>query len=431
MEKGKKAIGMAVGAAAVLLLIAWAYGQTSAVSGTSAMYSQLLDKQTATGRSVIFVNVRNLGITNHVIEWTVQGGPASCTLLVESSPDAVTWSTESSQTCTSAGTYALSGTYMFLTVNLSALSGGTSPNISVNYRGYLPGQGFPVRVTEGGTGTATAFTAGSIPFAIAAGVYSQNNTKLFWDNSNFRLCLLGNTCTSTFDIGGGKFFVTSAGAATSYEATARASAAGNVAATVQGAASQTANLHDWKNSAGTVLASVSAGGVITPASGEAYTGRSKYAVIPIGSVAYGSLGTNTTLVAGTTYWAEVFIPRNVTLTGVGVLNGATVGTDEWIVALYDSDGGAVVANSALAGTTSSGANAFQEIAFTSTYAAVGPARYWVALQSNGTTDTLRTIAASTYVDVLTKSATGTFGTLPSLTVPTTFTANVGPIGYVY
>lgn len=42
-------------------------------------------------------------------------------------------------------------------------------------------------VTRGGTGTGTAFSAGSIVFATPGGSYAQNNTKLFWDNSNFRL----------------------------------------------------------------------------------------------------------------------------------------------------------------------------------------------------------------------------------------------------
>lgn len=46
--------------------------------------------------------------------------------------------------------------------------------------------GAVVAVT-GGTGTATAFTAGSIVFAGAAGVYSQDNANLFWDNTNKRL----------------------------------------------------------------------------------------------------------------------------------------------------------------------------------------------------------------------------------------------------
>ena len=48
-------------------------------------------------------------------------------------------------------------------------------------------------VTNGGTGTATTFTTGSVVFAGASGVYSQNNTKLFWDNTNNRLGI--NTAT--------------------------------------------------------------------------------------------------------------------------------------------------------------------------------------------------------------------------------------------
>ena len=39
-------------------------------------------------------------------------------------------------------------------------------------------------VGNGGTGTGTAFTDGSIVFAGASGVYSQDNTNLFWDNTN-------------------------------------------------------------------------------------------------------------------------------------------------------------------------------------------------------------------------------------------------------
>jgi len=48
-------------------------------------------------------------------------------------------------------------------------------------------------VTNGGTGTATAFTTGSVVFAGASGVYSQNNAKFFWDNTNNRLGI--NTVT--------------------------------------------------------------------------------------------------------------------------------------------------------------------------------------------------------------------------------------------
>ena len=42
-------------------------------------------------------------------------------------------------------------------------------------------------VSNGGTGTATTFTAGSVVFAGASGIYGQNNSGLFWDNSNTRL----------------------------------------------------------------------------------------------------------------------------------------------------------------------------------------------------------------------------------------------------
>lgn len=38
-------------------------------------------------------------------------------------------------------------------------------------------------VARGGTGTGTAFTAGSLVFAGASGVYSQDNSNIFWNNS--------------------------------------------------------------------------------------------------------------------------------------------------------------------------------------------------------------------------------------------------------
>lgn len=234
---------------------------TSAVSGTSAIYGQLFVKESTLGRSKVCIDTRGLGITNHAFQWNVTGGPTSCTLLIETSDDCVTFATASSQTCTTNGTYTTPTNANFYTVNLSALSGGTSPTITTSYRGYLPGQGFPVREAEGGTGTSTQFTAGSIVFR-GSNSYAQDNANFFFDDTNNRLCLLSNTCTNTFDIGSGKFFVTSAGAATATAGvTSKADAAGNVAFTTQGATSQTADLLQAKNSGGTVLASVSSAGI--------------------------------------------------------------------------------------------------------------------------------------------------------------------------
>jgi len=159
-------------------------------------------------------------------------------------------------------------------------------------------------------------------------------------------------------------------------------------------------------------------------------GRSRVCSVPVGSVAYGSVGTDTTPVSGTTYWSEVWLPVNMTVTGVSTLNGSAA-ANSVNVAIYAGANGSALANSALAGTAEAGTNVFQDVAFTGTYAAVGPARYYIGIQYNGTSARFRTIATLTFVDVLTTSATGTFGTFPALTVPTTFTAGVGPVACLY
>jgi hypothetical protein len=70
------------------------------------------------------------------------------------------------------------------TTGYPLLSTGASSNpafgqlsLSSAVTGTLP-------VANGGTGTSTAFTAGSVIFAGASGTYSQNNSELFWNNSS-------------------------------------------------------------------------------------------------------------------------------------------------------------------------------------------------------------------------------------------------------
>ncbi len=130
-------------------------------------------------------------------------------------------------------------------------------------------------------------------------------------------------------------------------------------------------------------------------------------------------------VAGSVYYSALWIPANYTITGAAVLNGATVGTDKWILALYNS-AGTKVANSALAGVTTSGADTFQQIAFTATYSALGPGLYYLSVSSNGTTDTFRRGVVN---GQRAGSATGVFGTLAAITPPTAAAAPM--IGYVY
>lgn len=70
--------------------------------------------------------------------------------------------------------------------NGSRLTSGSIPIATTNGR-LIDGPSFPggvLGVTSGGTGTGTAFTAGSVVFAGASGVYTQDNANLFWDDTN-------------------------------------------------------------------------------------------------------------------------------------------------------------------------------------------------------------------------------------------------------
>lgn len=157
-----------------------------------------------------------------------------------------------------------------------------------------------------------------------------------------------------------------------------------------------------------------------------------YAPEPGGTI-YTSLNTAGTAVGATTlYCTEVWLPTSKNLTGIGVLNGTTVTGNARYVVLYDSTGNAI-ANSALAGQASVTASIYEAFAFTSKYFAVGPAQYFACLQDNAVGSTTVRMAVTQVNDnILTKGQTGaTFGTIPVLTVPTTFTTAVGPYVYLY
>jgi hypothetical protein len=148
-----------------------------------------------------------------------------------------------------------------------------------------------------------------------------------------------------------------------------------------------------------------------------------------GAVPLASTGVDTTPVAGTIYLAQINIGAQFTVTNISCLNGSAAATNNLVYGLYNASG-ALVANTLLTGVVAAGVNSFQApIALTAPYAAAA-GTYFVAYQTNGTTTRFRTIPANGAGD-LTGSLTGVFGTLPaSLTLPTAFTANVGPICFV-
>ncbi len=158
----------------------------------------------------------------------------------------------------------------------------------------------------------------------------------------------------------------------------------------------------------------------------------KVCTVPIGSVAYGSFGTSTTASATVEYTANVFVPQTMLATGITNLNGSAVDTgSKKIVILHDMAGN-LIANSATAGTAATGNDAFQAIPFTATLLVTGPAWYFVGLQDD-TADAngIRTIATATFNNVIAAGPTSVFGTVGSITAPTTFTADVGPIACLY
>ena len=89
---------------------------------------------------------------------------------------------------TAARTYTLPDASGTLAVSASG-------NIALSAAGNITLTG-TVGVTNGGTGTTTQFTQGSVVFAGASGVYSQDNAALFYDATNDRLAVGTNTVGS-------------------------------------------------------------------------------------------------------------------------------------------------------------------------------------------------------------------------------------------
>lgn len=82
-------------------------------------------------------------------------------------------------------------------VYICKTSGTSSTAVWVLLNQALPN---PLSPSGGGTGTSTAFTPGSIVFAESGGNYTQDNTNLFWDDTNDRLGVGTNTPTQKIQV---------------------------------------------------------------------------------------------------------------------------------------------------------------------------------------------------------------------------------------
>lgn len=150
--------------------------------------------------------------------------------------------------------------------------------------------------------------------------------------------------------------------------------------------------------------------------------------VPIGGVAYTSLGTDSFGVATETYVCGLYLMEGL-VTSLAYLKGSVVGTDKVCLALWGSTG-VVLGQTPAAGTTvSAGENTFQKIGLDTPFTALR-GQHYLGLQINGTTAKIRLMADLTYLNFTKKLTAGTFGVFPALTPPTGFVATAGPIGYV-
>jgi hypothetical protein len=146
--------------------------------------------------------------------------------------------------------------------------------------------------------------------------------------------------------------------------------------------------------------------------------------VSLGTAALTAVGTSSVNTTGAICLTEIYIPHWNTWKGLAVLNGTVANTDAVLVALYGNDG-KLLANSAIAGTTASGASSFQNRDFL-VPVTLAPGRYFGAYQSAGATATTNRPVAANGVNLLTGSIAGTFGVVPAtVTVPTTFTTAQG------
>jgi hypothetical protein len=127
------------------------------------------------------ITIANSGVTSALASTgiSVSGPTGAVTFTNTGVTSAVAGTGISVSASTGAVTITNSGVTSF-----SAGSTGLTPSTTTTGAVSLAGT---LGVGYGGTGTATTFTTGSVVFAGASGVYSQNNSRLFWDNTNFRL----------------------------------------------------------------------------------------------------------------------------------------------------------------------------------------------------------------------------------------------------
>jgi hypothetical protein len=112
------------------------------------------------------ISLQTLPVETHTLSWRPLGTVTTCTVAVDSSPDGTTWTgggAIAGQTCTASGQVTLRGTFNFVRVNLTTLSGGGT--VSVVYSGTAAGVADPC--------FSPNTTKSSAPFTITTATTTQ------------------------------------------------------------------------------------------------------------------------------------------------------------------------------------------------------------------------------------------------------------------
>lgn len=200
----------------------------------------------------------------------------------------------------------------------------------------------------------------------------------------------------------------------------------------QAASTQSTPVFAIADAAGTPVASISKAGVMASA-GIAAAGAFSASPRNVNTCSRPAVvaadGNDSTPVITEAYIAEVFVPSNMTVTGIALFNGSNV-TGTVIAGLYDS-AGSPVSGAATASTAGSGTDAYQLIPFTpGTVAVAGPATYYVVTEYSSATARYNALTVGTCG--ASKKTSTVYGTLPTtITPPTTFTTALGNIASLY
>lgn len=122
-----------------------------------------------------------------------------------------------------------------------------------------------------------------------------------------------------------------------------------------------------------------------------------------------------------TYIGEVFVPCNMSVTGIALFNGSAAAGNVHLGLANSS--GALVTGCETASTAMSGTDSYQRVPFSGGAVAVkGPATYYVLAQFSNTGARYNTVYAGAFG--ASKKTGEVYGTFTTVTPPTTFTSQV-------